>query len=134
MDQTNQNQTNPSTSSGPTAIPTPAPSEVSQPATTPQAQTPSPAAPPSPGVDQPKSHKKPFLLLFIILIAVILLAGGAYYAMQLSQRTQRMGMYEPTPITNIESTIAEEQEIQTIDTGDPNTDILDIEADLNAIQ
>jgi hypothetical protein len=77
------------------------------------------------------------------LIVLMVLVGGAVYAMGLMNKTQRLGMYtekslpantnKQTP-TVAPSPLPEEQELNTIDTGDPENDLKSLDTDIDTLQ
>jgi hypothetical protein len=110
---------------------TPAPEATPEQGTTP----PAPVAAQG-GTDQPA--KKPVVMIAGVLIAVIAIAGGAFFVMGRTNQTKRLGAYikktTPAIVQPTASPMPEEQELNTLDTGNPEDGFSDLNTELNGIQ
>ncbi len=75
------------------------------------------------------------------LVVIMLLAGVGVYVMGLMNKTQRLGMYTEKSLpantqvpTVVPSPLPEEQELNSINTGDPESDLKSLSTDIETLQ
>jgi hypothetical protein len=87
---------------------------------------------------KPGGHKKQITLIVAVGIVILFLLAGVYYITQVMNRTKRMDAInitpKPTQILYLSPTpiwSSEENDINSVDTGNPDSDIADLQKDLN---
>jgi uncharacterized protein HemX len=104
---------------------------------TPEAPTPAPVSQEQPVATQPsqpkKSYKKTLLGLSLLLLALVLFAAGYLFMGQKQsakvQPTPAVQSMQTRPTPTSAPASAEEQELKSIDTGDPTSDIKGLQND-----
>lgn len=98
-------------------------------------QTTTQVTPPS---SQPDSKKK-VVVMSSVLVVALLLIGSIFYITGVMNSTKRLGQYKKvtTPRVSVKPTqpvmSQEEMDASKIDTGDPETDLKELEQDLSAL-
>lgn len=106
---------------------------------TPAQPTDQSATPPQSGTPDAHHPSKKTFIMIGVLVVTLLLAGGAMFVMNVNSKTQRLGAQKTNPkkapVPTATPILSEEEmEIEAIDTGDPTTDLQELEKDVNTLQ
>ena len=91
-----------------------------------------------------QQNNKPLMMIIGVFIIVMLAVGGIVFVMGQMNQTKRLGMETekslPANIQNAQtptatpSPLPEEQELNAIDTGDPESELQNLNVDVNSLQ
>jgi hypothetical protein len=102
------------------------------------------AQPPTPAIaianEKPESHKKKIALISTIGVIILFLLASIYYITGVMNRTKSMNFSNITPKTTqsiflspTPALSSEENDVNSIDTGNPESDFTDLDQDLKSI-
>lgn len=132
----NQNINNPNSTTGVAPAPqTPTASQAGPAGTIPPEQASQPGAPSTAGAQDPKSNSK--MILFIVIGILLLIVLGVIYFMA-TQLNKQNAAPIPTPTQALPTSTStptplSEEDIDTIDLGNPEADLKNIEDDVNQL-
>lgn len=124
--------TTPATPEQPTSVQATPPQEPAP--VTPQPVTTEPPKQDIPATPSQGSHKKPLFLLLGVILVLGILAFAMMSIMGSNNQTQRMGVQQQTPAVTQAPVLEEEQELESIDIENPESELQELDKELDALQ